>query len=344
MCNHPSCDPVLVVDTRGPLVESSYRGSYVIVDLAGKVQDSMGQWQRPVFVRSSLKYFQQIPLVESGAYQALGLTPRELAIACASHNGEPVHLKAVQGILKKAGLSEKHLQCGIHPPTHQATRHRLIREGRPFTPLHNNCSGKHAAFLALAVYGGYSLNDYLDFHHPVQKLIRQAISSVMGVAETSLISGIDGCSAPNYALPLDRLALGFARLADASHDRGGISYRTLRTIRDAATSHPYLIGGEDRYCTQLMTAAGDDVIGKTGAGGVYGLGLIRRKMGMAVKVESGSSGMQYFIVHGILNQLFTSHDGIQGLNKFYLHRALRNWQKITTGYRKFVKNEPRLEK
>ncbi len=193
MCDHHSPDPVLVVDTRGDIVESCYRGTYAVVDLDGRIVEAVGRWQRPVFTRSALKYFQQIPLVESGAYQALGLTEEELAVACASHSGEPVHIRAVQRILQKVGCSEKDLGCGVHPPTHQATRHRMIREGTPFSPLHNNCSGKHAAFLALAVYGGYSTHDYLDVHHPIQKMIRQTVSSVMDIPESELIAGIDGC-------------------------------------------------------------------------------------------------------------------------------------------------------
>ncbi len=344
MCHSdPSCNPVLVVRTRGPLTENVHRGSFCVTDTEGTILHAAGECHRPVFTRSALKYFQQIPLVETGAYRSLGLTSEELAVACASHSGEPVHVRLVQRILHKVGLREDALQCGVHPPFDKAARHALIRKGASPTPIHNNCSGKHAAFLALAVYGGYSTHDYLDPRHPVQKMIRQAVASITGHPEGQLVEGVDGCSAPNYAMPLHRMATGFARLARADADYPHASAATLRVIRDAAVRHPYLIAGKDRYCTLLMKHGAPYVIGKTGADGVYGFGLLREGWGGAVKIDDGTSGAQYFVVQGLLYErlgLPYLASKIEPLNEQFLKKEIRNWNMKAIGMNKFTFMEP----
>ncbi len=332
-------NPILVAETRGPIIENVHRGAYCIVDVQGQILHAVGNWQRPTFVRSALKYFQQIPLVESGAYRSLKITPQELAVACASHSGEYVHIRWVQRLLHKVGLSEKHLQCGTHPPFDRPTRHELIRKGQTPSPIHNNCSGKHAAFLALCVYGGYSTHDYLDVNHPVQVMIRQAIASIMEISEDSLIVGTDGCSAPNYAMPLNKLALGFARLAAAEVDYPHASRETLQIIRNAVIHNPYLIAGRNRYCTLLMQQGKPHIIGKTGAAGVYGFGLTKRSIGGAVKIDDGTSGTQYLVTQGILYSILTFPEiaeQIKPLNEQYFTKVIVNWSEKVTGSYKFI--------
>ena len=205
-------NPVLVEVTRGTAIESRHRGAIVIVDADGKRVASVGDADWQVFPRSAVKALQALPLVESGAAEALDLSDAELALACASHNGEAMHVNAARVMLMKAGADESALECGSHWPKRMEDVAILHRADASPCPLHNNCSGKHAGFVGLARTLGVDPRGYVEPEHPVQREARAAMEEMSGMSFADMARGTDGCSIPTYAMPLDRLAYAFARL------------------------------------------------------------------------------------------------------------------------------------
>lgn len=268
---------------RGGVVESIHRGRYVVCDSDGAVLDWGGDPEVPVWVRSSVKPFQALPLMASDAVEALGLTNEELAIACGSHGGEASHLATVCSILRKAGLPENTLQSGTHPPLHQPAAEALARAGDTPRPIHGNCSGKHAGMLALCVYHGWDTASYCDPDHPVQREILSAIRDACGLEEGEVTLGGDGCGAPAFAFPLRSLATGFARLPGGSVPApfGEAAAR----VRQAMREHPFMVAGTGRLDTRLMRKS--VVVCKSGAEGVFAAGLPGGK-GIAIKVSDGA--------------------------------------------------------
>ncbi len=191
--------PVLVELVRGDLVESRHRGAFAVVDAAGKMVASAGDIERPVYARSAVKPLQALPLVESGAADRFGLGVEELALACASHAGTPLHVAKVASFLARAGLAAADLECGGHLPTDLASAQALIRAGEAPSPLHNNCSGKHAGFLATARHLGEAIRGYIEFDHPVQQRVLAAMGGMTGLDLTRAPRGRDGCGIPTIA-------------------------------------------------------------------------------------------------------------------------------------------------
>ena len=273
----------LVEVTRGGRVESEHRGALAVVDATGQLIAHAGDVQLVTYLRSSAKPFQLLPLVESGGADRFGLTEAELAVIAGSHSGEPRHVAAVQSILNKIGLREDALQCGSHVPFNAAAATALRAEGREPSILHNNCSGKHAGLLAQAVDRGLSTHDYLDPQHPVQVTIRHRLAELGGLTFDEIGVGVDGCSAPCFALPLRAAALAFARLAGARDDG-------LRRVARAMLDHPEMVAGEGRIDTDVMRAVPDRLASKGGAEGYHGMGLIRpdgSAWGIAIKIADG---------------------------------------------------------
>jgi len=280
-------NPVLVHVERGGVVESVHRGAWVVTDRSGRVVEGAGAFDAPVFARSTIKSLQALPLVESGAAEAFGVTDDELALALASHSGEPCHTERVAATLARLGLSEADLRCGTQPPADRATREELVRAGRAPGALHHNCSGKHAGFLVLARHLGVEPATYLDPASDGQRLVRTAISQMTGVAEPELVPAIDGCSAPTYRLPLGALATAFARVADPDGLESGRA-AICRRMRAAVAAHPELVAGSrKRLCTDLVRASGGRLFPKVGAEAVYAIGLGDGDRGLAVKVDDG---------------------------------------------------------
>src|SRR6185437_14272348 len=207
-------NPILVEVTRGPLVESIHRGSIAIADASGTLIFALGDIDTPVYPRSSLKPIQTLPLIESGAAEAFGLTEEEIALACASHSGEPMHTQRVAAWLSSIGCAESDLACGPHPPRYEPAWEEMVKRGEHPSRLHNNCSGKHAGFLTLAKHWDIATNGYERVDHPVQQEVMATLSRLSGVS--NLPYGIDGCAAPNFALPLLGFARALAQLADPS--------------------------------------------------------------------------------------------------------------------------------
>ncbi len=214
-------NPVLVEVFRGETVESRHRGAVIVTDGDGKIVFSLGDIERPTFPRSAIKAIQALPLVESGAADAYGFGNEELAMACASHSGEPQHVAKAADMLGRAGLDLSALECGSHWPTQQPVLIALAKSGQEPTPLHNNCSGKHAGFLCTCRHLGIETHGYSALGSPEQDMVRDAMQSVTGAPHTLDRCGTDGCSIPTYAIPLRNLAHGFARMATGTGIRAG---------------------------------------------------------------------------------------------------------------------------
>ncbi len=296
---------VLVRVSRAGHGESFHRGSIAVVDHRGNLLNHVGDPDFSTFLRSCAKPLQALPIVESGAAERFGFTPPELACMCGSLNGQDYQVRAVSSILAKIGLSEDKLLCGVHAPTHRPTAKQLEEEGKKPRPIHNNCAGKHAAMLALCVFHGWMTEDYPREDHPVQQLILGKISKMTEVPKAEIKIGIDGCGVPVFALPLRNLAFAFAKLAISPNPEGkGVadSDRPLHRLMKAVLDHPEMIAGDQRICTDVMRAALRKVFAKTGAEGSYGLSLMDRGVGIAIKIEDGNSRALNPVVVEVLRQ------------------------------------------
>jgi L-asparaginase II len=235
-----------------------------------------------VYARSSAKPFQALPLVLSGAVDALGLTDEELAVACASHNAEEPHLNAVRSILENAGLSEEDLQNGVHPPLYPPAATKLARSGQEPKTIHCNCSGKHAGMLAVCAHEGWDTEGYRNPSHPLQLWILEIVARVCGLKTDEILLGGDGCGVPSFGTPLRSLATGFARLATGVRpdDLAEAAAKVRRAMRD----HPYMVAGTERFDTAVMRGTG--LVCKSGAEIVFGAGS-PDGWGLALKISDG---------------------------------------------------------
>ncbi|HZW03994.1 MAG TPA: asparaginase, partial [Anaerolineaceae bacterium] len=204
----------LVEVTRGPAVESIHLGAVAVVDAAGRLVAQAGNPQVVTYLRSSSKPIQALPFVEAGGLEAFGITDRELALLCASHSGTDEHVAVVRGIQQKIGVTEDRLLCGTHRPYYTPTYEAMLLRGEPLSPNRHNCSGKHTGFLAYALLRGEPLDEYIAFDHPIQTTILETFAQMSGLPAGQIHTGIDGCSAPVFAVPLYNAAWAFARLAD----------------------------------------------------------------------------------------------------------------------------------
>ncbi|MDA7758882.1 asparaginase [Amylibacter sp.] len=271
---------VLVEVWRGSFLECQHRGHAVIVNSRGDILESWGNPTQEILPRSACKILQALPLVESGAADAYGLTLEHLALSCASHQGDPIHTQAVSKWLAELNLSEKDLRCGTHWPSGENTKNEMVRLNKEPCQIHNNCSGKHSGFLTLNKYLKGDA-EYININHPVQKSILSVFEEMTG--ETSSGYGIDGCSAPNHATSLKGLATAMAKMGVG--ERGPASLRLV----EAMAKYPLLVAGEGRACSELMSVIGGRVVLKTGAEGVYTAILPNQGLGIALKIEDGAT-------------------------------------------------------
>lgn len=280
---------------RGSIQESLHFGAVAVVDSGGKLVASSGDPQTTTFLRSTAKPFQALPLIENSGHHHWHLSPKELAILCASHTGTDDHVETVRGIQSKIGIGEDDLKCGIHWPADKATTKAMRARGESPTPLHHNCSGKHTGMLALAKLQGRSLDDYLDPGHPVQEQILLTISDMCMLAPEEITLGTDGCSAPNFAMPLFNAAWGLARFVDPGNLPTGRA-EACRTITAAIISHPKMIAGPGRFDTGLIRVGDGKLVVKSGAEGYLGIGVMpgvrdpqSPGLGIALKISDGDS-------------------------------------------------------
>ena len=278
-------DAPLAAAHRGAMVESVHRGRIAVCDTRGGVLDATGDPEGYVYLRSSAKPFQALPLLLSGAADALRLSDEELAVVCASHNAEPRHLSAVRSVLRRVGLAEDALQSGAHPPLYAPAAARMARSGDDPRPIHSNCSGKHAGMLALCVHEGWDTTGYRRPDHPVQQKILGALAEICVLGRDEILVAGDNCGVPAFALPLKNVAIGFARLASGKGLTGELAV-AARRIRDAMRSNPFMVAGTGRFDTELMESA--DLVAKSGAEAVFACGS-PKGWGMAIKISDGSS-------------------------------------------------------
>lgn len=308
---------------RGEFLESVHLGHAVIARSNGEIVEAFGDPDQIILPRSSIKMIQALPLVESGA--ADGLSQEQLALACASHSGEARHVERVSAWLDDLGLDEHALCCGPQASGDRELRHAMIRGGQMPTRVHNNCSGKHAGFLTLNTRLKGSV-DYIDPEHPVQLAVLAAIEEMC--RETSPGFGIDGCSAPNFAVSLAGFAKGLARFASS----GASSAREIAAIklRNAMMAHPLLVAGSGRACTELMQAAKGKFVVKTGAEGVFAAIIPEMELGIALKISDGATRAAEIAIAALLVRVGIL-DAKHPVAARYLERPIKNWDGLMTG-------------
>jgi L-asparaginase II len=283
------------------MIESRHRGAVAVVDAAGRVVLTLGDVERPVFGRSAIKPLQALPLVESGAADRFGLGEQELALACASHHGEAVHVAAVARWLERLGLDPDDLECGAHLPNDTAAAHALIRAETAPSPLHNNCSGKHAGFLTTARHLGEATRGYIQPDHPVQRRVVAVLEAMTGRDLSRAPRGTDGCGIPVIGIPLAALAQAMARLADPREP--GSRAAAGRRLLDAMAAKPLMVDGTGGFPTLVMEAAGERVRLKPGAEGVFCAALPTLRLGVALKIENGHNRAAEVAMGAVLQRL-----------------------------------------
>jgi L-asparaginase II len=297
---------VIAEATRGGIIESVHHGVVVAVDAAGEIVAAAGDPEQAVFFRSSAKPFQAIPVIESGAADAFGFTPAELALCCASHAASPEHQRQVAAMLAKIGLSTADLQCGCPLPMDEPEAARVVLGEVAPSPLQCDCSGKHTGMLATIVHEGLSRHDYLDPAHLLQRRILRLMAEVMRVPESSIVLGTDGCSLPTFAAPLRAFATAYAALAaprSVPVAAGRDHAAALERLRGAMTAHPDNVSGEGHLVTDLMALTGGRVVAKTGAEGLICLAVPERELGIAIRVLDGSYRAHAVVACSTLVQL-----------------------------------------
>jgi L-asparaginase II len=343
--------PVLEL-IRGAIRESVHFGSIAVVDAAGELLRSCGDPDTVAFLRSSAKPFQALPFVEQGGVEFFGLVQDELALACASHETSDLHLETVQAMQRKAGLRESLLQCGPHLPGDAGKLRQVICENITPTPNFNNCSGKHTAMLAFAKMRGLPLETYLDPSHPIQKDILETISEMCGIEAEKIGLGMDGCSAPNFAMPLFNAALGMARMCDP-RGLGEVRAAACKKITDAMTAHPEMISNFGEFDCELMKVGAGKIVTKRGAEGFQIVGIMpgvagERGVGVAFKVTDGdaarinenlkrSARVRPAVTLEILRQLGALDEAqLEALANFGPEKVIQNYAGLVTGTSKPV--------
>lgn len=324
--------PIRIGATRGGIVESAHSVHAVVAGPDGDALHVFGDAERMVFPRSSLKAIQALPLVETGAADAFGCSQRELALACASHEGEHYHIGGVESWLGRIGLNQDSLVCGPEWPRRREDSQSMLREGAVPGRVHNNCSGKHSGMLTTARHMREEAANYVGLDHGVQRRVFEAIEALTGQTLENVPIGIDGCSAPNPALPLGCFAVAAARYAEASDVRlGPVRAAACQRLMAAMRAAPEMVGGTSRVDTDLIRGLGGRVLSKTGAEGVYFLYLPERKLGVALKAEDGNPRASTGAIWSVLDRLGELDDGARDALRPHCRPVLRNWDGLEIG-------------
>jgi L-asparaginase II len=300
MAHNPA--PLMVEVTRGDMVESRHAVSAAVVDADGEIVASWGDVGRHTYPRSAIKPLQAIPLVASGAADAFGVTPRELALACASHMGQAIHIETVGKWLGRIDCSVADLECGAHMPRDEEAHDALVRHGETCTAIHNNCSGKHTGFLTTAKHLGEATGGYIGAGHPVQQRLARLLGALGGEDISSSERGIDGCGIPVLGMSVAALARAMARMA-APETLAETEAEAARRIFQAMTTHPEMVRGTRGFDTLFMTAGRGRFATKTGAEGVHIAIVPELKLGVALKVEDGAGRASDVAVAALLDHL-----------------------------------------
>jgi len=300
---------ILATVIRGDTIESVHRGHLIVIDGERRVLASVGDPETVTFFRSAAKPFQALPFITTSAADTFGYTEEEVALACASHSGEPVHVELAAKMLERAGFTEADLRCGAHLPFNEAEAERMLRASETPTQLHNNCSGKHAAMLALAKHVGADPKCYESPENPVQRMILDTVSLFAEFPREEIKIGTDGCAAPNFAIPVSAMARSFLNLIAPPKTFDEKTSDACRRIVSAMLNNPDLVGGTDRLDTTLMKTAPGKLISKIGAEGVWLCGVVPCKehatgFSVALKIEDGDDKRARAVVSvDVLQQL-----------------------------------------
>jgi L-asparaginase II len=325
----PEPPPVAVLVRRGELVESEHGVAYAIAASDGRLLQAAGDVDRPIFPRSAIKPLQALALVESGAAERFAVSERELALACASHSGEPEHVRLVQAWLARLGLDGSALECGAHPPLHAPSAECLVAAGRCPERVHNNCSGKHAGMITLALHLDAPLAGYSRADHPVQRRVADVLSAMTGLAGLAA-PAVDGCGIPTFPVPLGRLAVAMARFGHPA-DLPAPRARACSRLQAAMRAHPHLVAGTDRACTEIMTVA-PQVLVKTGAEGVYAASLPERRLGLILKVADGAGRAALVALLALLDALGALDAKASAALAHRMRPKLRNHAGVVVGH------------
>ena len=323
-------NPVLVEVYRNKVLESFHRGVVCVVDNDGKIIYSEGDVNQICYPRSAMKFLQVLPLIENGGIERFNFTLEEIAIMCGSHNSEAEHLRVVNSILRKIGLDKDRLFCGPQYPTSKKDADELIRKNEKPQHIHNNCSGKHAGMLALCVLLEVPTDDYINPDHPIQRMILNVCSEMYEYEKDKIVIAKDGCSAPIFSIPVYNQAVGFKNFVSPekfSEKRK----EACKIVIEAISKYPFMIAGSKRYCTDMMKICAPKIIGKTGAEGVFCLGLPEQKVGVCIKIDDGKMLPQYNVAQAFIEatDLF-SNETLQPLHH-YLQEDILNFNKFIVG-------------
>jgi L-asparaginase II len=323
-------NPILIEVLRGTMVESRHCGAAAIVDAEGRVVAAWGDIERPVYARSAIKPLQALPLIETGAADRFELGDEEIALACASHSGEPEHVQHVERWLARIGLTPDDLECGAHAPFNEEASVTLLRGGTAASALHNNCSGKHTGFLTTAVHLGVGTRGYIQPDHPVQRYWQEVLAQMSGVDLAPAPAGIDGCGIPVRGLSLRATAAAMAQLAAPvrlAPVRAAAAGRVLRAMANA----PFMVAGSGRFCTEVMRHTGTQMAVKTGAEGVYVAALPGKQLGVALKIDDGASRAATLAMATILYSLGAFDDATSRALAPFLQPVVYNRAGLAVG-------------
>lgn len=322
-------NPVLAEIKRGDLIENRYRGSYAVIDSAGDLIAAAGNYRQLIFARSALKPINVLAMLVSGAAEHYEVTNAEIALACASHSGEPIHVELVGKWLGRLGLSADDLECGIHAPMGRQANKELRLAGKKPTTLHNACSGKHAGFLTLARFLDINTQGYSCLDSPTQNRVMQTAAEVLGIDRDEAPKGIDGCCIPMMGMPLIALARGMARLAhphDMSSDIQSACQRVTQSVRE----HPGLLAGTGRFCTDVIEKTEGEILVKMGADGVFSGWIPGKKWGIALRIDDGNLKAAEVAMADLLKRLriLKKND----LLDHWIQQPIQTWTKVMAGH------------
>lgn len=323
-------NPILVEVYREEVLESFHRGVVCVVNENNEVIFSMGDVDQICYPRSAMKLLQVIPLLEQGGMEKFGFTLEEIAVMCGSHNAEPEHLRVVESILSKIGLSKDALNCGAQYPSSKRDANALIKADLKPHHIHNNCSGKHAGMLAMCVLMGWPTTDYINPNHPLQQAIKKTCEVFYEYPSEKMVTALDGCSAPIFSIPVRNQAIAYKNLVAHQHLPTS-TQQACNVILDAVSNHPFMVAGNKRYCTEMMEVTAPKVIGKTGAEGVFCMTFTEQKWGVCIKIDDGKMLPQYNVAQAMLeaSSLFSAEE----LKPLHAHATadISNFNKLVTG-------------
>ena len=318
----------LVETVRANTIESTHFGSIAVVGSDGTLMHSLGNADRLTYFHSSAKPIQGIASLEAGIVEKFGLDLKEIALIVSSHSGESEHIKVLKGIMEKTGIAEDIMECGIVEPVNKEVLKELYAAGLTMNILHGNCSGKHLGMIAASKVKGFPMEDYHKGDHPMQKLVKQVVSDFSAINPDNIAEGIDGCTVPVYAVPLKNMAFAYANLCNMSFMEGKYA-KSQNYIISAMTMYPEMVAGKKRIDTELMKRFGSRIIVKIGAEGVFCVGILGKNIGIALKIEDGTSiAVGPAIIEVLLQLKVLNHDETEVLKEFWRPQLLNNKKEV----------------